>query len=83
MLRLAERVRGLGGAARCNTFASLSLAISSQYGRDGVPTVYRETEVSEVEDLCRLAVQLRADATPLSPGCEYRKSRRTATSRGS
>lgn len=34
-------------------------------------TVYRETEVAEVEELCKLAAQLKADGILLSPGYEY------------
>src|SRR5205085_4210413 len=34
-------------------------------------TVFKETEVSEVEDMCKLVEDLRADGILLSPGYEY------------
>src|SRR5439155_9411788 len=34
-------------------------------------TVFKETEVTEVEDMCKLVEELRADGILLSPGYEY------------
>ncbi|HZP84878.1 MAG TPA: adenosyl-hopene transferase HpnH [Chthonomonadaceae bacterium] len=34
-------------------------------------TVYKETEVGEVEEMCRLVEQLKADGILISPGYEY------------
>ncbi len=38
-------------------------------------TVYRETQVAEVEELCKLARSLRADGLLISPGYEFETAR--------